>query len=96
MSHRTEKHPVSVVTACMKPDGTPTFALHTVGVTTEEIANGLHYDLVEMQLLKGGYEEPFVHFAEHEAPAFLHAGVRRLLGVTPRIHDAVLSASEGR
>ena len=70
------KAPVSVVTACMTPDGTPTFTLHTVGVTAAELADGLHYQLVVMQLFKRGYEEPFVHFPENESPAFLHPAMR--------------------
>ena len=91
-----EKEPVTVVTACMRPDGTPTFTMHTVGVTAEELSDGLHYGLVEMQLHKGGYQEPFVHFAENESPDFLHPAVRRYLGPASA-HTTVLRVlSEGK
>jgi hypothetical protein len=72
MANGPDKRPIAVVSACMNADGTPAFAWNEVYVGSDEAENGLHYDLVEIQLLKAGYEEPFVHFDEHEAPAFLH------------------------
>jgi len=83
MSEPPDRHPVDVVTACMNRDGTPTFALNTVEVTPEEMANGIHYYFAEANLLEAGYEEPFVHFDEGESPAFLHAAVRQFLGLSP-------------
>jgi hypothetical protein len=65
----------------MKQDGTPAFALNEVSVTKEQAENGIHYYLAEAQLLLDGLQEPFVHFDENEAPAFLHPAVRQLLGI---------------
>lgn len=81
MSAASEKHPITVVSACMNRDGLPDFALNTVEVTSDEAANGVHYDLVEARLHDAGYNEPFVHFAESESPSFLHPAVRVQLGL---------------
>ncbi len=75
------KRPVPVVSACMTREGLPTFALNTAEVTAEEAENGIHFYLVEADLLLAGYEEPFVHFPLDEAPAFLHPAVREHLGL---------------
>ena len=40
-----------------------------------------HYYLAESELLELGYEEPFVHFTEDEAPAFLFPAVEKVPGV---------------
>lgn len=79
MANRPEQRSMTIVTACMSRDGLPAFALAEWQVTTEEIDNGRHYDLAAAQLLKEGYEEPFVHFSEEESPPFLHGAVRRHL-----------------
>ena len=76
---RGTKRPITVVTACMRADGCPDFAVTQVAVTQEEAENGIHYDLVEAELLEAGHEEPFVPFAEEEAPAFLLPAVQRHL-----------------
>ncbi len=73
----------AIVTACMRQDGTPTFALTEVVVTPDEAANGVHYPLAEIHLIATGFEEPFVHFDEAESPPFLHAAVRQSLGLPP-------------
>jgi hypothetical protein len=52
-------------------------------VTGEEYANGRHYVLAEGRLAAAGYEEPFVHFAEGEGPAFLLPAVQKDLGTRP-------------
>ncbi len=92
MSNRL--NPIDVVTACMTGAGTPTLVLTTVGVSADEQDNGVHYDLVESQLLRRGYEEPFVHFDKNEAPAFLLAGVRSMTPAsTPRL-AAILTLSQ--
>ena len=77
------KRKITIVSACMNADGAPDFGLTQVEVTQEEAENGNHYDLAEAQLVENGYEEPMVHFDEDEAPAFLHAAVRRYLGISP-------------
>ena len=75
------QRPVAVVSACMAADGVPDFALTEVEVTHEQFENGAHYDLVEARLFADGYEEPFVHFDEADAPRFLFPAVRQYLGV---------------
>jgi hypothetical protein len=79
------KRTLTVVTACMRADGLPDFALNQVEVTQKEHANGVQYDLVESLLKAGAYEEPFVHFDEDEAPCFLLPAVRQHLGLLTRI-----------
>jgi hypothetical protein len=79
MSAVPEKRTIAIVTACMCADGSPDFALTEVAVTPEEAENGMHYFLAEEQLLKRDYEEPFVHFDQHEGPAFLHPAVHKYL-----------------
>ena len=73
------KQSIAIVTACMRADGAPDFAITEVEVTTEEIENGAHYYLAETELLRRGLEEPFVHFDATEGPAFLHPAVREYL-----------------
>jgi hypothetical protein len=85
MAHTESKQPIVVVTACMKPDGRPDFTLNLVEVTEEEPENGVHYYLVEARLAEAGYEEPFVHFDENEAPAFLFPTVRQHLNPSPTV-----------
>jgi hypothetical protein len=75
----SDKRTVSVVTACMRTNGAPTFARSDVAVTQEEIENGIHYYLVEGDLLSAGYEESMMHFASDEAPAFLFPAVAQLV-----------------
>ena len=86
------KRPVTIVSACMTRNGTPTLLLNQVEVTQDEAENGVHYYLVEAQLLEDGYEEPFVHFDEGEAPAFLHPAVRQHLGLPPAVPDMTNAA----
>lgn len=74
---------ITIVTACMKRDGTPTFALTTVEATAEQIEEGIHYYMAEGDLIQQGYEEPFCHFDENEAPAFLHPAVQKHLACSP-------------
>jgi hypothetical protein len=83
MPTRSDANLVAIVTACMNADGTPDFALTEVMVTPEQAENGVHYALAEARLLERGYEEPFVHYAADEAPAFLHEAVRQYLGLSP-------------
>jgi hypothetical protein len=71
----------------MTANGTPAFAATTVSVTHEQYENGVHYYLAEADLLEQGYEEPFVHFDEHEAPSFLIAAVAETMAVPNLIID---------
>jgi hypothetical protein len=73
------KRTIAVVSACMTGDGTPTFALNQIDVTQDEAENGIHYYLAEAELLQKGFEEPFVHFDQFEAPSFLLPAVREHL-----------------
>lgn len=77
MPESPDERSVSIVTACMQRNGLPTLALTEVSVTAEEEANGVQYYLTEARLLERGFEEPFVHFAEGEAPPFLFPAVRQ-------------------
>ncbi len=82
MNRRQQRQRVAIVTACMRPDGLPTFALNHVEVTAEEYENGVHYALAERLLAQAGcYEEPFVHFAAGETPPFLLPAVQQYLGL---------------
>src|ERR1700716_1951486 len=76
-----EKRTIAIVTACLRADGTPTFARTEVEVTQDEAENGVHYFLVEAELRKSGYDEPMVHFADSESPAFLFPAVQQFLGL---------------
>jgi hypothetical protein len=50
-----------------------------VQVTTAEYANGVHDDLVEERLAVAGYEKPWVHVDDREAPRFLIPAVKQYL-----------------
>ena len=78
MNSGSEERMIVIVTACMQTDGLPTFVVTNIEATEEDVHNGIHYARAEAQLLEGGYEEPFVHFADQETPAFL-AAVRPFL-----------------
>src|SRR5262249_24074448 len=69
------------VSACMKPNGEATFAINQAEVTREEADNGIHFYLVEADLMQQGFEEPFVHFPESESPAFLLPAVEEYLSL---------------
>ncbi len=88
MSHHPDKRRMAIVSACMRADGLPYFALNYVEVTPQEAENGIQYYLVEADLLLAGYEEPFVHFAQDEAPPFLLPAVREYLGLPPQVPDS--------
>jgi hypothetical protein len=79
------KRPVTVVSACRRADGCPDFAVTHVAVTQEEAENGIHYYLAEAELREAGYEEPFVHFDEDEAPAFLLPAVQACRAAGTRV-----------
>jgi hypothetical protein len=89
MADATEKRRIAIVSACMTSNGLPAFALNEVEVTKEEAENGLQYCLAEAELLSAGYEEPFVHFAEGEGPAFLHPAVRQYLDESACVPDPI-------
>ena len=88
MSINSEKCRIDIVSACMRKDGLPCFALNHVEVTPQEAENGIQYYLAEADLLEAGYEEPFVHFPLEEAPSFLHPAVRQYLGLPPEAMDS--------
>lgn len=91
MSHPEGRRPVTVVSAVMRSDGLPDFAVTQVEVSQDEYANGIHLYLAEAQLLEAGYEEPFVHFPQDEAPPFLLPAVKDYLGTDAS--DTVLYAA---
>ena len=69
----------TVVSACINAAGRPDFALSTIAVTSSEPKTELSLDALEDNLRERGYECPFVHFDETEAPPFLIRAVRRYL-----------------
>ena len=87
----SDKRPIAIITACMRPDGLPTFARTEVEVTDDQAENGIHYYLAEADLLQRGYEEPMVHFTFEEAPAFLFPAVEESLSVASAIQHLTLS-----
>ena len=87
----SDTRPIAIITACMRPDGLPTFARTEVEVTDDQAENGIHYYLAEAELLQQGFEEPMVHFSEEEAPAFLFPAVQESLAVAPAIQNLTLS-----
>jgi hypothetical protein len=86
MSAASDLRTIAIVTACMK-DETPTFARNELAVTQEEVENGAHFFLAEMKLREDGYEEPFVHFAADEGPAFLHDAVLQFLDMAATVTE---------
>ena len=94
MPQDQEKRSITVVSAYRTAAGTPAFALNTVEVTQKEIENGIHFYLVEGQLLEEGRQEPFVHFDEEESPAFLIPSVRQHLGLFPVTDSPISLCSE--
>ena len=80
MPHAEGKRPVTIVSAVMRPDGFADFAVTQVEVTQVEYENAIHLYLAEADLLEAGFEEPFVHFPEDEAPPFLLPAVHNPTG----------------
>jgi hypothetical protein len=70
-----------VITACRTAAGLPDFALTAVQVTPAEFANGVHDDRAEERRAAAGYEGPWVHFDDREAPRFLLPAVKRYLNL---------------
>jgi hypothetical protein len=81
MVHKNSAFAITVVTACRNAAGSPDFALTEVQVTPAEYANGVHYELVEERLAEAGYEKPWVHFDDREAPGFLIPAVKQYLNL---------------
>ncbi len=95
MTPETGKQRITVVTACLNASGMPDFAMNVAEVTAEEYENGIHLYFVEADLLEAGYEEPFVHFSDREAPAFLVPAVKEYLGAPAGAIASIPSQSEG-
>jgi hypothetical protein len=79
MSRPEDKRSLTIVSAVMRRDGFPDFALTQVEVTPDEYDNGIHIYLAEADLLEAGFDEPFVHFPDCESPVFLLPAVREYL-----------------
>ena len=84
MTKAPTKRNVTVVSAGMNQNGSPDFVLNEVEVDEDEYANGIHYDLADELLADAGYEEPYIHWDDHEAPDFLIPAVRQHLGIDTR------------
>jgi hypothetical protein len=81
------KRKISVVSACLTSKGTPQLVLNQVDVTHEEFENGIHFVLVEDLLNDSGFEEPYFHFDELEAPSFLIEGVKQQVAEAMAVPD---------
>jgi hypothetical protein len=84
----------TIITACMRSDGSPTFVRTEVEVTPEERDNGVHYYLAEAQLIEAGYEEPYVHFDDRETPAFLAAAITESTAASMTVPDPITDNPE--
>ena len=73
------KKKLRIVTACLNASGTPDLTLNEVEVRYDEYIEGVSCDLVEERLREQGFEEPFLHFDDHNAPPFLLPAVERYL-----------------
>jgi hypothetical protein len=91
MPHPEGKRAVTIVSAVMRPDGLPDFAVTQVEVTPDQYEDGIHLYLAEADLLTAGFEEPFVHFPDCEAPPFLLPAVKKHLAT--RTADTTLQAA---
>ena len=76
------KKKLRVVTACLNASGMPDLTLHEVEVSYDEYTDGVSCDLVEERLREQGFDEPFLHFDEHDAPPFLVPAVQHYLSVS--------------
>jgi hypothetical protein len=94
MSTSPTKRSVTIASACMTAQGSPTFVLQDVQVTEEEYENGIHYAMAEDWLIDSGYEEPFVHFADAEAPAFLLEALKQQVAQTLSLADPITDVPE--
>jgi hypothetical protein len=88
------KRSVTIASACMTSQGSPTFVLQDVEVTEEEYENGIHYAMAEDWLTDSGYEEPFVHFADSEAPAFLIDALKQQVAQTLCLPNPITDSAE--
>jgi hypothetical protein len=88
------KRSVTIASACMTSQGSPTFVLQDVQVTEEEYENGIHYAMAEDWLTDAGYEEPFVHFSDAEAPAFLIDALKQQVAQTLSLPDPITDVPE--
>jgi len=95
MSISATKRRVTIASACMTSQGSPTFVLQDVDVTEEEFENGIHYALAEDWLTDAGFDEPFVHFADEEAPAFLLDALKQQVAQALTIPDPITEPPEG-
>ena len=81
MSNWTGERRMTIVSACTNANGSPELVMTEVMVTMEQVENGIHYYLAEADLIEAGYEEPFVHFDQDEAPVFLLVGLKLHVGL---------------
>jgi hypothetical protein len=94
MSNSEDTTRVTIISACMRSDGSPTFVRTQVDVTPEERANGVHYYFAEAQLIEAGYEEPYVHFDDREMPAFLAAAITESIAASMTVPDPITDNPE--
>ena len=83
---------ITIVTACINAIGSPELVLNHVKARLDQVQIGIHYYLAEADLLEAGYQDPFVHFDQFEAPAFLMMAAKRHLGVLKRPAQQTVTA----
>ena len=81
--------PVTIISTCMRPEGTPCFVRNEVEVTADERANGIHYLQAEARLVREGYEEPWVHFDQWKAPFFLIPALKQAVADALKAPDLI-------
>lgn len=96
MSPASGKRRVTIASACMTAQGSPTFVLQDVQVTAEEFENGLHYAIAEDWLTEAGYDEPSVHFADEEMPAFLLDALKQQVAQALAVPNPITDPPEDR
>jgi hypothetical protein len=89
MSNAEASTHITIISACMRSDASPTFVRTEVDVTSDERDNGVHYYLAEAQLIEAGYEEPFVHFDDREVPVFLAAAITDSVVASMTVPDPI-------
>ena len=81
--------PVTIISDCMRPDGTPCFVRNEVEVTADDRAEGIHYLHAEARLVREGYEDPWGHFDQWEAPFFLIPAVTQVVAEAFKVPDLI-------
>jgi len=72
---------IIVVSATHCSGGEPTFVVHAIEASDDDIENGEHYDAALDMLENDGYNGPHFHFDEDECPDWLMAQAWKMHGI---------------